>query len=286
MSARRSKFVAAKGKSAYRQVSSSASSYSEMDMDEYLATIGDAPASPSTLRKQLFGSASSGLQVDPNAKAENEYLRKEIQLLSVQVKSLHESLRALVQQVERMTLSQQQQQPQPQPPPQQQQQQQQQQPVLQNLWTREREQRADLSRSLVIRRLAERVGETPSELRRAVLNVIHFLGGREDTVLGVKRVGTTVGGSMPMADQQWLVSPRLVIVEFTDMDAKMGVKGSSWRLAKSMHASASLDHALTADQQRRRAMQWSLIKEAKAKGWRWCWSDVVPHELIVFRARG
>ncbi len=75
---------------------------------------------------------------------------------------------------------------------------------------------------------------------------------------------------MQFAGQKWLVSPRLVIVEFQDVESKMAVKQESWRLARGgFHISVSLDHALTIEQQKLRAAQWPLIQEAKEKGWRW-----------------
>lgn len=157
-----------------------------------------------------------------------------------------------------------------------------------NLWTREQSLRVTLARSMVIRRLEEKLGETPEELHRAALKPLTFLGGAEmeGKVVSIRRVGDQMGRPVvPFAGTEWLKTPRVVIVEFRDVESKMVVKERSWCLAKSMHSGISLDHAITVEQQRLRAAQWPLIQEAKAKGQRWWWSEVVPHRLLVSGGR-
>ena len=157
-----------------------------------------------------------------------------------------------------------------------------------NLWTREQHLRVQLARSMVIRRMDEKLGESPEELRRAVLKVLTFLGGAEieGKVISIQRVGDQMGRPVvPFAGTEWLKTARVVIVEFHDVESKMVVKQQSRCLAKSMHSGVSLDHAITVEQQRLRAAQWPLIQEAKAKGQRWWWSDVVPHRLLVSGGR-
>jgi hypothetical protein len=76
--------------------------------------------------------------------------------------------------------------------------------------------------------------------------------------------------------------PRAVMVEFVDVESKMAVKHKGWILGHDRTTRhLSFDHAITAEQQRLRAVQWPLIQEAKAKRVRWFWSDVAPHKLIV-----
>lgn len=157
-----------------------------------------------------------------------------------------------------------------------------------NLWAHEQSRRVKLAKSMVFRRLEEKLGESPEELHRAVLKVLTFLGGAEieGKVVSIRRVGDQVGRPVvPFAGTEWLKTARIVIVEFRDVESKMAVKQQSWCLAKSMHSGVSLDHAITVEQQRLRAAQWPLIQEAKAKGQRWWWSDVVPHRLLVSGVR-
>ena len=72
------------------------------------------------------------------------------------------------------------------------------------------------------------------------------------------------------------------LVEFVDLASKMHVKRNSWRIRTWDEESVvSFDHALSVEQRRIRAAQWPKIKDAKQKGLRWFWSDVVPHRLIV-----
>ena len=54
-------------------------------------------------------------------------------------------------------------------------------------------------------------------------------------------------------------------------------------MSRGLYSKVSLDHAITAEQQSIRAAQWEKIQEAKANGWKWQWSEVVPHRLIVIK---
>lgn len=156
-----------------------------------------------------------------------------------------------------------------------------------NLGARERRLRVKLARFLAIRRLAEMLGETFEQLGKAIYNLLAILGFEvgNSWVISYRRVGSLQRRPLTQfAGQQWLETPRLVIVEFKDVDSKMAVKQESWRLAKGGRFSeVSLDHALTLEQQKMRAAQWPQIQEAKEKGWRWGWSDVAPHRLVVQR---
>ena len=82
----------------------------------------------------------------------------------------------------------------------------------------------------------------------------------------IRRPGTGYGTSRP------------VMVTFSSVAAKMAVKRQSWKLAGK---AISLDHAITTEQQRLRAMQWPQIQAAKVQGTKWFWSDIAPHKLIV-----
>lgn len=156
-----------------------------------------------------------------------------------------------------------------------------------NLRTNEHSRRGQLAPSMVIRRLPEKLGETSEELQRAVSNLAPFAKGGAGVdgsrVTSIRRVGCHDRRPlMQFAGQEWLVSPRLVIVEFQDVESKMAVKQESWRLARGgFYSNVSLDHALTIEQQKLRAAQWPQIQEAKEKGWRWSWSEVAPHRLII-----
>jgi hypothetical protein len=153
--------------------------------------------------------------------------------------------------------------------------------------TSEHSRRLQLASSLVIRRLPEKLAETPEELQRAVNSLAPFakggVGSDGSRVTSIRRVGCQDRRpTVQLAGQEWLVSPRLVIVEFQDVESKMAVKHESWRLAREgLYSKVSLDHALTIEQQKLRAAQWPQIQEAKEKGWRWSWSEVAPHRLIV-----
>jgi hypothetical protein len=158
-----------------------------------------------------------------------------------------------------------------------------------NLGSHEWNRREKLAPSMIIRRLAEKVGETQEELQKVIYNLAPFataaglVAGR---VVSIRRVGHQEGRNvMPFAGQEWVVAPRVVIVEFQDVESKMAVKRESWRLGRGFRSDISLDHALTLEQQKLRAAQWPMIQEAKAKGWRWCWSEVVPHRLIVNKGK-
>ena len=153
----------------------------------------------------------------------------------------------------------------------------------------EHRQRKGLETSLVLRHLEEVSGETDSQLQGAVFNILHACGMEaselQSSVVSIRRVGSqylkkvaTIGAT----GSSWLGCPRVVIVEFSSVDSKMAVKRAGWRLARTMYCKVSLDHAITLEQQHIRAAQWGQIQAAKAKGWRWCWSDVVPHKLLVF----
>jgi hypothetical protein len=156
-----------------------------------------------------------------------------------------------------------------------------------NLGTRERHQREKLARFMAIRRLAEMLGETHEQLGKAINHLLAILGFEvgDGRVISWRRVGRLERRPLTQfAGQKWLETPRLVIVEFRDVESKMAVKQESWRLAKGGRLSeVSLDHALTLEQQKMRAAQWPQIQEAKERGWRWGWSDVAPHRLVVLR---
>lgn len=151
-------------------------------------------------------------------------------------------------------------------------------------------QRQELATSLVIRRLQERDWETDDQLRRAVLRVLATCGMSEEdaasSVLSIRRVGSKHNReTWDSTSGTWLVCPRVVIVEFSTVASKMAVKSAGWRLSDTMYSGVSLDHALTTEQQHIRASQWGQIQVAKAKGWKWCWSEVEPHKLLVFPRR-
>ena len=145
-----------------------------------------------------------------------------------------------------------------------------------------------MSSSLVIRRLEEKVGETDYDLKKLVKGLEPFREALrssefyffETKVKSVKRLGWRFDGQTARGD--FWKTPRLVLVEFVDLASKMHVKRNSWRIRTWDEESVvSFDHALTVEQRRIHAAQWPKIKDAKQKGLRWFWSDVVPHRLIV-----
>ena len=128
-----------------------------------------------------------------------------------------------------------------------------------------------LSTALVIRHLPEAEGETPEALEQRVLNIFGDCPLDKTRIVSMSRLGQPRTPRNPER-------PRLVLVQFKDMDAKLAVKRQGWKLAGKK---ISMDHALTLDQLQQRAAQWPLIQAAKERGLKWSWSDVEPHKLIV-----
>ena len=153
-----------------------------------------------------------------------------------------------------------------------------------NLSRYERRQRIKYSTCCVLRHVAEPKrgwsGETLQELRATVEALpcfgLFLLGDKIKHAWRLGHQPTDVEG--PGFYEQ----PRVVMVEMVDIESKMELLRKGYALnftERTRHI--SLDHAITVEQRRLRAAQWPQIQEAKAKGFRWFWSNVAPHKLIV-----
>ena len=156
-----------------------------------------------------------------------------------------------------------------------------------NLSRYERSQRIALAPCVVLRRVPEkkagwREEETPEELRAIVEDLPCFFL-RDNKIVSARRLGTRLNDE---EGPGFYAQPRLVMVEMVDVESKMDILSHGWELAREGTRHISLDHAVTVEQRRLRAVQWPQIQEAKANGFRWFWSNVAPHKLIVATGTG